>query len=109
MGWPHDSIDQEIAERLRPPRRGSVPFDGVDRSGFVAREELGREEISAFRRISPRHRRWKKISDYDDQAAGLERRHAEVTAEINRLAERLNAAPAADAEALADWELSDRK
>jgi hypothetical protein len=109
MGWPRNEIDREIAHRLRPPREGSVPFDGLDRTGFIRRGDLGREETSAFRRISPRHRRWKKITEYDEQAGDLDRRQAEVAADLAQLHQRLERAPAADAEALADWELNNRR
>ena len=43
--------------------RASEPYQGLDRSGAPSLQELGRLEISAFRRLSPRRRRWREIDD----------------------------------------------
>jgi hypothetical protein len=46
---------------------------------------LAELEQNAMRRFSPRRRRWKDVAAYDDQAAELEQRQAEVSRELNEL------------------------
>jgi hypothetical protein len=65
-------------------------------------------ETNAWRRLSPARNRWPEIAAFDERAAELEMRLAEVSAELREQHELERAAPAVDAAALAEWELADR-
>jgi len=86
-----------------PPDRSWVPAQGMDRQGMPPLGELTRLETNAFRRLSPRRRRWKKLNEFDERVAELEQRHGRVVSELSELLERQRTAPDRDAEQLARW------
>src|SRR3954452_2571889 len=99
----------EDAERESQARLREQPFVGLDRTGFNDREDLGRAETAAWRRLSPRHRRCRHLADFDDRVGGLERQLTETQARIAGLLEQQRGAPQRDSDALAAWHLQDRK
>lgn len=66
-------------------------------------------EASSLHRLSPRRNRWSGVVEFDQRAAELEQRQRAVHAELLALHERLAAAPAADTERLAQWQLAGGK
>src|SRR3954452_16295663 len=68
---------------------------------LVVRELSGEEQ--ARRRLSPRRDRWGQVAEFDERVARLERRQADVTAEMAAAREQLTRAQEADRLALANW------
>jgi hypothetical protein len=60
-------------------------------------------EEATWRKFTPFRSRWPELTELDRRVAELEARQAEVHAELNRLREREQAAPAAHSAALAAW------
>src|SRR3954469_24942223 len=110
-----DPLARLLSRQVEDDERGSQarlreqPFVGLDRTGFIDREDLGRAEVAAWRRLSPRHRRWKQLADFDDRVGGLERQLTETQQQIAGLLEQQRGAPERDSDALAAWHLQDRK
>jgi hypothetical protein len=109
-----DLKTRDLFERLwpRPPRRpGREPFAGDDHTGMPPADasvpaNLAAIEHNALRRHSPTRNRWPEIVDFDLRVTELEQRRATVAAEIAAVQQRRQAAPVADAEALARWTLN---
>lgn len=84
------------------------PFEGIDRAGMPARDHtavsnLASAEVSAFRRFSPRRNRWSEVVEFDRRVAELEERQRTITAKLAELADLRATSPARDADALAEW------
>ena len=95
------AIRETAAESVQP-REPERPF------GAVPREVLDEQRASLLS-SSPPGRRWREISALDEQVAALDRRAVELGAELAEVAERLQRAPDADADAFAGWELKHRR
>jgi len=107
---PTTPVEAEIAARLRSPRDGAIPFDGSDRTGMPPRADLGRTERRAMLGIGvPRRSAWPALDALDERIGELARRHGEACEAVRDLAQQRAEAPAADADALAAWELGGRK
>jgi hypothetical protein len=66
-------------------------------------------EENVWRRLSPARNRWPEIAAFDERVAELEMRQTEKAAELRELRDREIAAPAADADRLATWQLDGEK
>ena len=71
--------------------------------------DLASAETSALRSLSPRRNRWPEVAAFDERVTEFRQRQAEINAELADLRERLRTAPAADTEALAEWQLDGQK
>lgn len=103
-------VNQE-AERLQRASDAHLrePFAGLDRDGGLVEREginVARAELSAWRRINPRHRRWQALADFDERSGDLERQLAETQRRLAELTERQRNAPDRDAEALGQWHIA---
>jgi hypothetical protein len=112
-----DLKTRDMFERLwpRPPRRAAgEPFAGDDHTGMPPADasvpaNLATIEHNALWRLSPQRNRWPEIAEFDDRVAELEQRRAALSAELADLHQRQQAAPMADAERLAAWQLDGQK
>ena len=102
---------QREAERLdrHTDRLDRLPAAGMDRAGMPAIDELVRFENSALKRVSPRWRRWTEILELDEAIAELEREHTTIGERLADVRQRLQTAPALDAQAAGRWIASGRK
>ena len=96
---------------MRPPREGTEPpYDGLDRTGMPPRADLGRTERRALLGISvPRRSSWPELEQHDQRVGDVSRRHGEAQEAVRDLLQQRATAPTADADALAGWELGNRK
>ena len=92
-----------------PRRPGSVPFDGDDRTGMPAGEELGQAERRAILGVLPRRSLWPDMEEHNAKIAELQGRHTDVAQRLRGLHEQRGNAPSADAQAAADWEFAGRE
>ena len=93
-----DDRVQAVEGRLRENQ-----VETIDRAGLPA--DLVSVETNVWRRLSPTRNRWPEIAAFDEQVAELEQRQAAKGAELVALRDRELAAPAADADRLASWQL----
>jgi hypothetical protein len=102
-------ILERIAQRDRATtaRNQQAPFAGVDIIGMPA--DLATAETNAFRRISPVRNRWPELAEIDARVADLEQRSASCSAELADLYDRRAAAPGADSDRMAAWQLDGQK
>lgn len=77
--------------------------------GAMPTEFLADLEQNVLRRMGPRRSRWPDLVAIDERVAELDRRLADVGPRLADLRAQLASAPRADADARAEWELSDRK
>jgi len=96
-----DNRLEAVEEKLRTDQTETIRERGLP-------ADLVTTEQNALRRMSPFRNRWPEVAKFDERAAALEMRQGAVANELRELHERTQAAPAADAEALADWELQGR-
>ena len=90
----------------RPPRRSrpvSELADLPDTALEALPRDLASQERSALQRISPLRNRWPEVLAFDSRAAELDQRAAAASEELRMVMEERNAAPEADARALAEW------
>ena len=98
------AIGKRVDDLENPPKdpRRAVVDAGLPADFFGAEENV-------WRRYSPAKNRWREVAEFDARAGELEQRQAAINAELQELYDRERAAPDADAAALAEWELHDRK
>jgi len=88
-----------VADRLRPNQA-----EAIDQAGLPA--DLVAVETNVWSRLSPARNRWPEIAAFDERVAELEMRQA---AKADELRDREIAAPAADTDRLATWQLDGEK
>jgi hypothetical protein len=98
---------ERVAQAHQDRYRERLPHHGLQSD--MPAEEAARAELSAWRRVNPRRDRWPELREFETRIAELQTRQSEVTAELTDLRSRRSAAPGLDADALARWELGDRK
>lgn len=103
------AYNEHMAEVNRPTRPGSIPFDGLDRDPFPPREQLANFERRGWLGVAPRRSAWPELEQIDSRIADLQTRHAETQERVRSLTEQRANAPLADANALAEWEMTGRK
>jgi hypothetical protein len=89
---------RNIEDRLRKDQVQTAADHGLPR-------DLVAVEQSVWKRYSPFANKWPEVVEYDMRVAELEHRQSQVAAELQNLHDRELAAPAADAERLAVWQL----
>jgi hypothetical protein len=77
--------------------------EAVAQHGLPA--DLVATETNAWRRLSPTRNRWPELTRFDERVAELEQRQAQKAEELRELRDREMAAPAADSDRLATWQL----
>jgi hypothetical protein len=93
----HGRLDAHAA-RLRENQ-----VEAIDRAGLPA--DLVAVETNVWKRLSPTRNRWPEIAEFDQRVAELEMRQAAKADELRELRDLEIAAPAADADRLATWQL----
>jgi len=83
-----------------------LPFLGLDHVGMPV--NLAAAEDVALRRLTPQGAP-RAVAEFDARVADLERRQTSITADLADLHARRAAAPAADSERLAAWQLNAQK
>jgi chromosome segregation ATPase len=84
-------------ERLQSRGIERLPFDVARAAAEMSDEERAR------RRVSPRRNRWREVAELDARVARLERRQADLSAELLAAHEQFERAKEADKAALAAW------
>lgn len=88
-----------VTERLRENQA-----EAIDRAGLP--QNLFEAERNVWYRIGPFRDRWLDVRKFNERAAELEQRQAEVHRRIAELGEQLLNAPGRDAQALSAWQLA---
>jgi hypothetical protein len=92
---------------IREDQERPSPAEAAQRVGLPA--DLASLQTNVWRRLSPARNRWPEILEFDQRVAELEMRQAEKATELRELNDREIAAPAADADRLATWQLDGEK
>jgi hypothetical protein len=106
MTKPVDELSHlELAERVRNVE-ARLRTDQVEtaREPGLPRDLVAVEE-NVWKRLSPFRNRWPEVAEFDTRVAELEHRQSQVSAELQQLHDRELAAPAADSQRLAAWQL----
>jgi hypothetical protein len=86
------------ADRPRPNQAEAIRDAGLP-------ADLVATERNVWWRIGPFRDRWEDVQKFNDQAAELEIRRAEIARELQQLEQDRLAAPAVDNDQLATWQL----
>lgn len=65
--------------------------------------EMARQEQSTLLRVGPKRNRWRDLQRFDERLAAVDRRQAEVRAQLEEVKREREAEPAAYKAAIADW------
>jgi hypothetical protein len=106
MSEPVDELSHlELAERVRnvEARLRTDQVETAQQHGLPS--NVAAVEEGVWKRLSPFRNRWPEVTQFDMRVAELEMRQGQVSAELQQLHDRELAAPAADAERLAAWQL----
>src|SRR3954452_18113741 len=95
--------DEHMRVVNRPPRPGSIPLEGADRTGAPVISELARAETQQRLSWLPRRRPWRELEAFERDLADLRRQHGEATERVRGLLEAVAAEPQRDADAVAQW------
>jgi hypothetical protein len=87
-----------VEERLRTNQVETAQQHGLPR-------DIAAVEESVWKRLSPFRNGWPEVAEFDMRVAELEHRQSQVSAELQQLHDRELAAPAADSQRLAAWQL----
>jgi DNA repair exonuclease SbcCD ATPase subunit len=100
-------FDLTLVERAARRKLSRDPFPGADRAGMPA--DLAGAETAARRAFSPRRNTWSDVRQFDEQVAELHQKQTAITARLAELNQERTAAPTADADRLAEWQLAGQK
>jgi hypothetical protein len=112
-------VARQVADHNREVTDLTGRVDGISQTLRKDQAEMIRErglpadlvsvETNVWRRLSPARNRWPEIAAFDERVAELEMRQAAKADELRELRDREIAAPAADADRLATWQLDEEK
>jgi hypothetical protein len=91
-----------LEERQKPDQVSAAAERGLPPDWMTA-------EQNVWRKLSPFHGKWPKVTEFDSRVAELEMTQAQVRAELDELHQQAQTAPSLHQQRLANWELGGRQ